>query len=208
MAFTFFFRDGMVLDAAAEILVRETMGRSRVRVWNAGCAMGPETFSFLMMLSERMGKFAFETVTVDATDYEEHGDFGSVVRAGRYPFDMLSRIPRELFERYFDAASDETGHYDVSDRLKRRVRFIHHDLLDGSTPGYGYAMVICKNVLLHFNERQRLEVLGTFHDSLDERGVLVMEHTQKLPTELDDRFEKVLPDLQIFRKRSAVVAQV
>ena len=62
------------------------------------------------------------------------------------------------------------------------------------------AMVICKNVLLHFHPQQRVKVLQMFHDALRKDGLLVMEHTQKLPEELLPLFQQVSPSAQVFKK--------
>jgi len=208
VAFTFFFRDRPILETAAAMLAEETMGRIKVRIWDAGCAMGPEPYTFTIMLAECMGKFAFGTVTVDATDYEEHGDFGSIIRSGRYPHDSLCRIPPELFNKYFTAVDGEEGMHEIRNDIKNRVRFIHHDLLTFTAPGEGYSMVICKNVLLHFTEEERLKVLAMFYGSLAENGILVLEQTQRMPDAFTERFEKVVPDAQIYRKKAVVPALV
>ena len=57
----------------------------------------------------------------------------------------------------------------------------------------GLAMVICKNVLLHFNAQQREKVVRMFHGALRKDGLLVMEHTQKLPEGLLPLFQQVSP---------------
>ena len=55
-------------------------------------------------------------------------------------------------------------------------------------------------MLLHFDEKQRIEVLQMFHQALQPGGILVMEHTQKLPETLAARFRQVAPYAQVFRK--------
>ena len=59
MAFTFFFRDMHTIDHMAKILIPEVSGRSRIRIWDAGCAMGPEPYTLAMILAEAMGQFSF-----------------------------------------------------------------------------------------------------------------------------------------------------
>jgi chemotaxis protein methyltransferase CheR len=54
-------------------------------------------------------------------------------------------------------------------------------------------------VLLHFNEAERVEVMQMFHDSLD-GGYFATEQTQKLPGILQDHFEPVVPNAQLYRK--------
>jgi chemotaxis methyl-accepting protein methylase len=44
-----------------------------------------------------------------------------------------------------------------------------------------------------------------FHHALSDDGVLLHEHTQKMPAELDAMFEQVFTDAQIFRKKKVSV---
>jgi chemotaxis protein methyltransferase CheR len=206
MAFTFFFRDNTILEAAADLFVKETMGRSRVRIWDAGCAMGPEPYTLLIMLAERMGKFAFENMRLEATDHDEGGNFGETIAAGIYPEEPLSRIPKPLFEKYFAPVEGQPGFFVIKEKLRSRISFKKHDLLSLVPPGDGYAMVICKNVLLHFTEEQRREVIAMFHRSLGPGGLLVMEHTQKLPELFKGSFSQAVGEAQIYRKETASVA--
>ena len=205
MAFTFFFRDLPILEAAADQLTREMAGRSRVRIWNAGCAMGPETFSFLICLAERMGKFAFQNIILEATDIDEGGDFGQIIDKGEYSRGEIERIPSELQAKYFDDLGN--GKVRVTSVIKDRVRFRKNNLLELNAPGTGYSMVICKNVLLHFSAQQRVKVVQMYADALAEGGFLVVEHTQKIPSEVSALFEPIAPGSPIYR-RVAVAAKV
>ena len=55
MAFTYFLRDLQTLERVVEHVVPYTSGRSRVQVWDAGCAMGQEPYSLAMLFAENMG---------------------------------------------------------------------------------------------------------------------------------------------------------
>ncbi len=80
MAFTFFFRDEQILELAVQKLVTLTMGRCNVHILNAGCAMGMETYTFGILLAEKMGRFALRNVKIHAIDIDnENVDFGKTV---------------------------------------------------------------------------------------------------------------------------------
>jgi chemotaxis protein methyltransferase CheR len=59
---------------------------------------------------------------------------------------------------------------------------------------------VCKNVLLHFNEEQRIKVIQMFYDSLMEGGFLVFEQTQTLPKSVAHLFTPVVSNAQLFQK--------
>ena len=128
MAFTFFFRDMSILDLIGQHVVPAVSGFTRVRVWDAGCAMGPEPYSLAIVIAERMGHFMFRNVRIDATDIDEQDQFGKTIIAGIYPEEPLKRIPQDLFARYFEPA-DQPGQFRVVQMVRDRIHFQKHDLL-------------------------------------------------------------------------------
>jgi len=199
MAFTFFMRDLPTLEHAANHMIKHASGRSRTKVWDAGSALGQETYSVAMVLAERMNTFAFRNLTIDATDYDQANHFGDHVTNAVYHKDELQRTPADLVAKYFEPAEKE-GHLQVKPHLRERVKFRYHDLLSLQSPGHDYNLVVCKNVLLHFQPEERIKVLKMFHQSLSPGGYFACENTQKMPPELIGKFEQVVPDAQVFRK--------
>jgi chemotaxis protein methyltransferase CheR len=198
MAFTFFFRDLQVLELAVEHVLPQISGRSRPKLWDAGCAMGPEVYTLAIVLAERMGRFAFRNLRIEATDLDETGQFEPIVRDGEYAAEELQRMPDGVLEEYFEAAAP--NRYRVVDRVRSSVRFQRHDLLTLRQIDVGFSLVVCKNVLLHFSHEQRVEVIRMFHRALEPGGYFVTEHTQKLPAEVSGLFEQVEPHAQLFRR--------
>jgi chemotaxis protein methyltransferase CheR len=199
VAFTYFFRDLQVLEQAVGHVAPELAGRSHPKIWDAGCAMGPEVYTLAILLAGRLGKFAFRNLRIDATDIDETGQFGDLVRQAVYPGGDLERMPAGIREQYFEPAGAEGG-YRVAEPIRSSVRFLRHDLLSLREIDSGFSLVVCKNVLLHFSHAQRVEVIRMFHRALGPGGCLVTEHTQKLPAETAHLFEQVVPHGQLFRK--------
>ena len=202
MAFTFFFRDLHVLDLVTDYAVPALLGRSFGRVWDAGCAMGPEPYSLAILFAEKMGRFAFNNLRLHATDLDDCDLFGPQIASGIYPDVELERIPIEYRRKYFEPAP-EPGHSRVVERVRQRLRFQKHDLLSLTPIGGDFTVVLCKNVLLHFSPSQRVDVIRMFHRALAPGGYLAMEQTQKLPDEVADLFTRVVADGQVYRKATA-----
>jgi chemotaxis protein methyltransferase CheR len=202
MAFTFFFRDQQVLERVVDHLVPAIAGRSRPRVWDAGAAMGQEPYTLCILFAERLGHFAFDNLRIDATDVESTGSFAQILENGIYPREELARLPEGILEKYFES-NGKPGHFRVIERIRRRVVFQHHDLLSFEEIGQGYTLVVCKNVLLHFQPQERVQVLRMFHRALGRGGLLVTEQTQEMPPELVPLFRRVAPDGPLFEKVEA-----
>jgi chemotaxis protein methyltransferase CheR len=200
MAFTFFFRDEHVLDHVVNHVIPFISGCSRPRIWDAGCAMGPEPYTLAIKFAENMGKFAFRNLKIMATDHDESGQFGEIIKKGEYPMDMLARIPVPIFERYFSPVDGNGGTHCIDQAIRDCVEYKRHDLLSLKSIGEGFSLVICKNVLLHFSPAQRVEVIRMFHQSLAPGGFFATEQTQKLPEEISHLFRQITADAQLFVK--------
>ncbi len=199
MAFTYFFRDMYTLEMIRDHVIPLLRTRRYIHIWDAGCAMGPETFSLAIMLKENMGSMIFRNVKIHATDIDNSNLFADIIREGMYPTEQLKRIPRDIFQRYFEE-NEQPGHFKVIEDIRRRITYQKHDLLSLQPIRQDMLLILCKNVLLHFKQEQRVEVLKMFYDSLEDGGFLATEQTQKLLEELEGLFEPVISNAQLFRK--------
>jgi chemotaxis protein methyltransferase CheR len=198
MAFTFFFRDQQTLELAVAHTLPLIVGRSRGRVWDAGCASGQEPYSLAILFAEKIGPFGFRNLRIDATDLDESGHFEELISQGCYSLAELERIPAELRQKYFELY--DGGCMRVAGFVRERIRFRRHNLLSLEPIGEGFALIVCKNVLLHFNQQQRVDVLRMFHRALEPNGCLVMEQTQKLPPGMELLFTQLEPSAQLFAR--------
>jgi chemotaxis protein methyltransferase CheR len=200
MAFTFFFRDIHTIEHIVRHVVPFASGRSTIKIWDAGCAMGPEPYTLAIVFAENMGKFAYKNLKIDATDIDGSNLFGDIIREGIYPFEEIQRIPADLLAKYFQPADNRPGYFKIDEAVRTRLTFQKHDLLALKPAGSDYCLIMCKNVLLHFSHEQRVEVIKMFHSALVPGGFFASEQTQKMPKEIAHLFEQVTPDAQLFRK--------
>ena len=200
MAFTFFFRDIQTLEMIRDHALPYLRTRRYINIWDAGCAMGPEPYTLAMILRETMGAMYFRNIRITASDLD--ANFESVIKEAVYPREQVERIPKDIFEKYFIKA-DQPGYFKIVEEIRNALTFRHHDLLTLQPVGTDFGLILCKNVLLHLTEQERVKVIKMFHDSLIEGGFFASEHTQKMPRELEHLFEPVVPNAQLFRKRGA-----
>lgn len=199
LAFTFFFRDQHVLERVVDHVLPRLAGLSHPRFWDAGVAMGQEPYTLAIIVAEKMSHFSFANLRIDSTDVEDTGQFARIVEAGEYPDEELTRLPEGIRQKYFEPSA-RPGYLRVIDSIRRRIAFQRHDLLTCKEIGAGYSLVLCKNVLLHFQPSERIEVLRMFHRALAPGGLLATEQTQQLPPELAPLFRRVTPDWPVYCK--------
>lgn len=200
MAFTYFFRDVQTLEMIRDYALPNLRTRMYINIWDAGCAMGHEPYTLAIILKESMGYMQFRNVRIKATDLDESNLFGTIIENGTYPREQIERIPKEILNKYFKFDKNKDT-YTIIDEIKKSVTYMKHNLLNMQPIGNEFSLILCKNVLLHFNETQRIDVIKMFHNSLVEGGYFATEQTQKLPAECEHLFERVVSNAQLFRKR-------
>ena len=199
MAFTYFFRDIQTLETFRDHVMPSLKSRRYIRIWDAGCAMGAEPFSLAIVLRESMGPMIFRNVHILATDIDTMDQFGDMIHSGVYPERDVKRIPRDIFSGYF-MPNCQPDHFQLVDEIRNRVTFQKHDLLTLQSPRDDFGAILCKNVLLHLKQKERVDVIKMFYGALADNGYLVTEQTQKLPSEVEHLFERVVTHAQVFRK--------
>jgi len=200
MAFTYFFRDLQTLELICEYALPYLKTKSYIKVWDAGCAMGPEPYTLAMLIREKVGNMYYRNVKITATDLDGSNLFEEIISNAIYPREQVERIPKEIFDKYFVKA-DKTDHFQIVEEIRKAVIFQKHDLTTLKSVGKDFGIIICKNVLLHFSEQQRIDVIKMFHESLMDGGFFATEQTQKLPDEVKHLFEPVVSNAQLFRKK-------
>ena len=145
-----------------------------IRIWDAGCAMALNRIAWRYYCGKDVG-VPFPQCEIHATDIDP--SFASKVTLGTYRKEM-KRSP-DLFERYFRAVETRP-----LPRLSTRFgpgSSCRSRLAVAKTDPRRFHLIVCKNVLLHFDEQRRCDVLRMFHAAMHNDGLLAMEHTQKMP---------------------------
>ena len=200
MAFTFFFRDRFILEAMANELMPKFKTQNTVKVWDAGCALGQEPYTFAIIMAEIAGKALFTKLKIIATDLDPNDTFAPIVQNATYRKYDLSRMPEHIFEKYFVPFEDDT--YQLIDWVKNSLTFHKQNLTTLEPIDSNFNAVICKNVLLHLQYEERVNVINMFWKNLATDGLLVLEQTQPLPTECEKNFNKITIESSIYRKIS------
>ncbi len=198
MAFTFFFRDQQTLDLIQKCIVPALKSRRFIHIWDAGCATGPEPYSLAILIRESMGEFLFRNVKILATDI--NGKFGEIIKDGIYSKTEVGRIPEPILCKYFSPVDSKPDYYIISEQLRKSVEFLEHDLLSFIAPKGRFCLILCKNVLLHFQQEDQIKVIQMFYDALESDGYFATEQTQKLPDSFSHKFEQVVANAQLFKK--------
>ena len=187
------------LETIRDHVLPTLRARRYINIWDAGCAMGPEPYSIAIILRENMGHMIFRNVKIYATDIDGSNLFGDIISNGVYPGEQVKRIPKDIFTKYFSPVNG-SDHFRIAEEIRKCVEYQKHNLLTLKPVRKAFGLIVCKNVLLHFKEKERVEVIKMFHSALAEGGFFATEQTQKMPEELKGLFKPVISNVQLFRK--------
>jgi chemotaxis protein methyltransferase CheR len=177
---TSFFREPEHFDVVRSF-VGESLGRgrTRLRVWSAGCASGEEPYSLAMTILDAAGDQALDA-RILATDINTHTL--ETARRGEYSDGKVRSIPVQFRHRYLErrgGRDDRT--WVVGEDLRRLVLFRRLNLSRPPFPMTGpLDVVVCRNTMIYFDHEVRRQLLGEFHRLLRPGGLLIVGHAESL----------------------------
>ncbi|HXP21649.1 MAG TPA: CheR family methyltransferase [Streptosporangiaceae bacterium] len=172
---TAFLRDGGQLVAISwPGLLRSARasGSRTIRVWSAGCSTGEEPYTLALLAAEA---FAPARAPVDVLGTDVSGAALAAATAGRYRERAVRALDEPLRSRYLDRNPDDG--YLVDDGLRRLVRFRRHNLAKGPIPPSGetgFDLIVCRNVLIYFQQTLTGQVITALERSLCPGGTLML----------------------------------
>lgn len=193
---TEFFRNTSLFNELAEQIL-PLLPTDSFSAWSAGCSNGAEAYTLAMILQERLGEKPFR---IKGTDI----DLTIIARAGAPAFTAaeLAGVSEERRTKFFSSPDDRTYMPKLS--LRRNVSFTRHDLLGDLYPPNEYDLILCRNVLIYFNDDAKDRIYEGFFKALKPGGVLFVGGTERIPMPGKIGYESIRPFF--YRKPAAVGA--
>jgi chemotaxis protein methyltransferase CheR len=173
-----------------------------LRIWHVGCSTGEEVYSMAILLHE---EGLYPRCRIYATDINEHVLAGA--KAGIFPLDLLKSYTRNYLEAGGTAAFSDyyTAKYDrviFRRALMENVVFAQHNLAtDGSFNEF--QAILCRNVMIYFNDKLASRVHRLLYDSLAPAGFLSLGARESTRFTPHDRcYEAFDRDQSVYRKIS------
>ena len=174
-----------------------------LRVWNAGCSTGEETYSLAILLRE-VG--LYERTRIYATDINE--SVLATAAEGIYPLAKM----KEYTENYLAAGGSRSfseyyrtayGRAQLDRTLGENIVFAAHNLVSDRSFNE-FQVIVCRNVMIYFDRDLQARVHQLFLDSLTPFGVLALGRKETLAHSAHGEEFDVLDEAErIYRKRSS-----
>jgi chemotaxis protein methyltransferase CheR len=173
-----------------------------VRIWNAGCSTGEETWSLAILLRE---EGLLDRCRIYATDINEA--VLSQARSGRFPLEKMQEFTENYlaagggraFSEYYVAGYD-AAQFDRS--LCDNVVFAQHNLVSDRSFNE-FHLIVCRNVMIYFDTALQNRVHELFYESLTRFGVLALGHKEAITfTPHEGDYEALDTEERIYRRVS------
>ncbi|HLS88871.1 MAG TPA: protein-glutamate O-methyltransferase CheR [Sphingobacteriaceae bacterium] len=170
---TEFFRDGRPFDMLVRDVLPSLLAEfRRLKVWSAGCASGAETYSLAILLEELDPGGGHQVLGTDVD-----GTILKLAQEGVYDEHALRGVSPERRRKFFEEVAP--GMWRVLPELRRKVRFVRHDLLADPYPEEQH-LILCRNVVIYFTEEAKSRVHRQLAESLVPGGYLLVGATETL----------------------------
>lgn len=184
-------------DKVIPALVKEN---KPINIWHAGCSTGEEVFSMAILLHEM---HITSNVQIVATDLDPK--VLEKAKAGSFPLKHLEVNEKNYaklntgnpLSTWFKAIK---GTALLDPRLLKNITFGKHDLVTDETPDT-FDLVLCRNVMIYFNQALQNDVLTKIHKGLILKGFLSIGQKESLTwCDVASKFEAYNGEQKIYRK--------
>jgi chemotaxis protein methyltransferase CheR len=172
-----------------------------IRIWHAGCSSGEEVFSMVILLKESGW---LNNVKLYATDIDDN--ILSRAKEGRYSIKNMLEVNEKNYIRFggnvklSDYYTEENGVFKMNQSLVENVNFRTHDLVKSGVFNK-FDMILCRNVLIYFNQQLQNDVFKTFHQSLFNYGYFIIGSKETLIwSDIATKFITVNQEEKVFKK--------
>lgn len=171
-----------------------------IRIWHAGCSTGEEVYSMAILLQE---EGLYHRCRIYATDMNEV--VLKKAKAGIFPLKLMQEYTqnylkaggKQSFSEYYTAAYDNAI---FRSSFKENIVFSQHNLAtDGSFNEFN--VILCRNVLIYFNQLLQERVHKLLYESIGMFGVLGLGHQESLKfTPHEKHYEELEGHEKLYRR--------
>jgi len=174
---TTLFRNPQTYQHLRQLIKSKFKDKLSIKIWCAGCSSGEEPYSIAILLKE-LG--LLEKSLIYATDINN-----IILEQGKNG--LYSTKSFQLFEKQYEKSGaigkleNYFTNYDtfvsINKDIKKRILFFRHNLVTDA-PLNEFQLILCRNVIIYFDNFLKQKVFDLFDDSLQENGVLVLGESE------------------------------
>lgn len=197
---TEFFREPEQLKLFREKVLPYLNSFSHIKIWCAGCSSGESPYSLAIILDE---VDMLKKSQIYATDFNNrilaHAKDGLFEINNFKQSDTNYQLSggTKTFQEYF---IKKGKYYQIKHFLKEKILFFNHNLATDGVMNE-FQLIVCKNVVIYFDEELKRRVINLFDNSLQSNGFLVLGSSEYLQEEFQDKFKLYIPRSKVYHKK-------
>jgi chemotaxis protein methyltransferase CheR len=171
---TFFFRDKIPFDHFRTVIMPALLASRRasrsIRIWCAAASTGQEPYSLVMCLKAMERELAGWRVEILATDLSN--DVLEKARQGLYSqFEVQRGLPIQLLLKHFTQVGEL---WQIAPDIRSQVKYRQFNLLGDFSQLGLFDVIFCRNVLIYFDQQNKIDVLNRMSRSMLNDSYLVL----------------------------------
>ncbi|WP_169053580.1 CheR family methyltransferase [Alteraurantiacibacter aquimixticola] len=171
---TYFFRDRLVFETLAQKvlpeLARQRQAQRSLSIWSCGCSTGQEVLSLAMMFTEQRHRWDGWNIQILGTDVSS-----SVVNHARKGLYSQFQIQRGLgVSQMLGFFTEKEEGWVAGEQLRKMIRFERHNMLDPPPYPGTFDLILCRNVMLYFDQETRQRAVKRLHEASPADGWLLL----------------------------------
>lgn len=169
-------------------LMEKTNKEHDIRIWSAGCSFGNEPYNLAMFIDDYFG---FRKKGWDCKILASDISLNALMTAkdAVYKVEALAGLSDKWIDKYFVKVSDNL--YQVSDKIRNEVVFRYHNLMEPIKFKNKFNLILCRNVMIYFDEPTRDGLCQRFYDATEDNGFFYIGHTELMSKKT--KYAKVQP---------------
>jgi len=171
---TYFFRDRIMFELLGSRVLPDLAEKrrhtKRLSIWSAGCSTGQEAYSLAMLFADQPSLWQGWSIDIVGTDISQQAINNA--RAATYnQFEIQRGLSVAQMLTHFE---ETPAGWRPSPSLRDSVRFKIRNILDEPPISLKFDLVLCRNVLLYFDDRRRTTGFQRISSSLADDGWLML----------------------------------
>ncbi len=188
------------IEVRDKILPELLSQNNNISIWHAGCSSGEEVLSMAIILREMQieGRVRIVATDIDQAILKKAKEAVYSIKNMELNSKNYERAngPQSL-EKYYE---EKGGKAHLDKTLLKDVVFKEHNLVQGSVFSK-FDLILCRNVMIYFNQSLQNQVLKVFHESLFKNSYLAVGSKESLIwCEIANKFLVVNNEEKIYKK--------
>ncbi|MEZ6045174.1 MAG: protein-glutamate O-methyltransferase CheR [Planctomycetaceae bacterium] len=171
---TSFFRDKkpfeVMISNIFPALIKARALRRTIRIWCAAGSTGQEPYSIAMTILENFPELRNWHIEMLITDISQQA-LGRAKNGVYSQFEIQRGLPVKLLMKYFE--QDSSG-WKIKEDLKKGMRWERFNLLDEYNRFGVFDLIMCRNVLIYFENATKGNILDRMSKQLASDGYLML----------------------------------